>query len=87
MAYLDEAVSSIVLYLAVPGPAPQPDEPPAVVESVQETPVTNMPKFQRRRSSYSSPSETEDPKPMMRKWSVSSSTSSRESMSKNFAFT
>ena len=80
MAYLDEAVSSIVLYLAVPGPVPKPDEPPAVVESVQETPATNMPKFQRRRSSYSSPSETEDPKPI-RKMSVSSSTSSRESKS------
>ena len=67
--------------LAVPDPAPRPEEPPAVVESVQETPATNMPKFQRRRSSYSSQSETEDPKPM-RKMSVSSSTSSREQISK-----
>ena len=64
-------------YLVVPDAVPKPNEPPAVVESVQETPVTNMPKFQRRRSSYSSPSETEDPNPM-RKMSVSSSTSSRE---------
>ena len=67
--------------LAVPDPAPRPEEPPAVVESVQETPATNMPKFQRRRSSYSSQSETEDPKPM-RKMSVSSSTSSREKISR-----
>ena len=72
-------------FLAVPDPAPRPDQSPAVVESVQETPETNMPKFQRRRSSYSSQSETEDPKPM-RKMSVSSSTSSREQISKVISF-